>query len=95
LADKNRKIEAQMLHAQKLESLGILAGGIAHDFNNILLAILGNAELALMRLVPESPASTISSRLNWLHNGLPTLPNRCWLIPAKGNLWLRVSTSMS
>jgi PAS domain S-box-containing protein len=56
LADKNRKIEAQMLHAQKLESLGVLAGGIAHDFNNILLAILGNAELALLRLIPESPA---------------------------------------
>ncbi len=56
LADKNRKIEAQMLHVQKLESLGVLAGGIAHDFNNILLAILGNAELALMRLIPESPA---------------------------------------
>lgn len=56
LAEKNRKIEAQMLHVQKLESLGILAGGIAHDFNNILLAILGNAELALMRTLPESPA---------------------------------------
>lgn len=56
LAEKNRKIEEQMLHVQKLESLGVLAGGIAHDFNNILLAILGNAELALMRLVPESPA---------------------------------------
>jgi len=55
LADKNRSIKAQMLHVQKLESLGVLAGGIAHDFNNILLAILGNAELALMRLSPESP----------------------------------------
>lgn len=56
LADNNRKIEAQMLHVQKLESLGVLAGGIAHDFNNIMMAILGNAELALMRLIPESPA---------------------------------------
>ncbi|MEI6306660.1 MAG: response regulator, partial [Deltaproteobacteria bacterium] len=56
LLDKNRKIEAQMLHVQKLESMGVLAGGIAHDFNNILLAILGNAELALMRLNPESTA---------------------------------------
>jgi len=45
-----------MLHAQKLESMGVLAGGIAHDFNNILTAIIGNAELALMRLNPESPA---------------------------------------
>jgi PAS domain S-box-containing protein len=49
-------LEKQLLHAQKLESLGVLAGGIAHDFNNILTAIIGNAELALMRSNPESPA---------------------------------------
>ena len=42
--------------AQKLESLGVLAGGIAHDFNNILMAIIGNADLALMRINKESPA---------------------------------------
>jgi len=45
----------QLLHAQKLESLGVLAGGIAHDFNNILTAIIGNADLALMRINKESP----------------------------------------
>ncbi|MBJ6724188.1 PAS domain S-box protein [Geomesophilobacter sediminis] len=55
-ADEERqKLEAQMQHAQKLESLGVLAGGIAHDFNNILLAILGHADLALMRLSAASP----------------------------------------
>jgi PAS domain S-box-containing protein len=48
-------LEKQLLHTQKLESLGILAGGIAHDFNNILMAIMGNAELALMRINKESP----------------------------------------
>ena len=49
-------MEQQVQHAQKLESLGVLAGGIAHDFNNLLMAILGNADLALHRLSPMSPA---------------------------------------
>ena len=51
-----RHMENQLLHAQKLESLGVLAGGIAHDFNNILMVVIGNAELALMRINKESPA---------------------------------------
>lgn len=50
LDEENRRIAEQFLHAQKLESLGILAGGIAHDFNNILLAITGNVDLALRRI---------------------------------------------
>ncbi|MEI6207436.1 MAG: PhnD/SsuA/transferrin family substrate-binding protein [Desulfuromonadales bacterium] len=54
--DERLKLEQQLLHSQKLESLGVLAGGIAHDFNNILMAVIGNADLALMRMNPESPA---------------------------------------
>jgi len=54
--EERLRLERQLLHAQKLESLGVLAGGIAHDFNNILTAIIGNADLALMRLNKESPA---------------------------------------
>ena len=54
--EERRQFEAQIQHAQKLESLGVLAGGIAHDFNNLLVGILGNAGLALAELSPESPA---------------------------------------
>ncbi|MFT5208910.1 MAG: signal transduction histidine kinase/CheY-like chemotaxis protein [Flavobacterium sp.] len=49
-------LERQIQHAQKLESLGVLAGGIAHDFNNLVAIILGNADLALDGLSPHSPA---------------------------------------
>lgn len=42
---QRRKLEDQLLHAQKLEAIGTLAGGIAHEFNNILTAISGYNEL--------------------------------------------------
>jgi PAS domain S-box-containing protein len=51
---EKRVMETHLLRSQKLESLSVLAGGIAHNFNNILTAIIGNAELAIMRLPPDS-----------------------------------------
>ena len=46
--EEKRKMERQLLHTQKMESIGTLAGGIAHDFNNILGTIIGYIQLGLM-----------------------------------------------
>ncbi|MGC8659699.1 MAG: sensor histidine kinase, partial [Desulfomonilaceae bacterium] len=51
-----RESERKLLHAQKLESLGMMAGGVAHDFNNQFAVVLGNLELALMDLSDDSKA---------------------------------------
>ncbi|WP_284151722.1 transporter substrate-binding domain-containing protein [Desulfofustis limnaeus] len=52
---QRKSLEQQLLHAQKMESVGRLAGGIAHDYNNMLSVIIGNAELMLDTLPPDAP----------------------------------------
>ncbi len=52
---ERHRLEAQLLHSQKLESVGRLAGGIAHDFSNVLTAIFGYLDLARTHGPPDGP----------------------------------------
>lgn len=56
---ERKLLEAELLKARNLESIGILAGGIAHDFNNLLQALSGNIEIAKMMIGPAGQAFSI------------------------------------
>lgn len=52
---EQKKLQAQLIQAQKMEAIGTLTGGIAHDFNNVLTVILGYLDLAMIQLQPDLP----------------------------------------
>jgi PAS domain S-box-containing protein len=55
-AEKEKaELQSQLMHAQKMKSIGTLSGGVAHEFNNILSIILGNAEFAMDEISEDHP----------------------------------------
>jgi PAS domain S-box-containing protein len=89
--EERRRLEGQMQHVQKLESLGVLAGGIAHDFNNLLVGILGQAGLALSELDPESAIHDRVTQIQRSAQHAADLTNQMLAYSGKGRFVLQAS----
>ncbi len=63
LEAERKRLEDQLYHAQKLESIGKLAGGIAHDFNNMLMAVVGYSNLIEMELKEDNPLRSYTKKI--------------------------------
>ncbi len=90
------QLEQQFHHAQKLESLGVLAGGIAHDFNNILTVILGHCYMAGEDTEPDKikvrfqQIEAAGNRAAELCRQMLTYAGKTPLVQTRVNLWLLV-----
>jgi nitrogen-specific signal transduction histidine kinase/CheY-like chemotaxis protein len=61
---ERKRLEAQLLQSQKMETVGKLAGGIAHEFNSILTTIIGHSEFLLNDLPAESPLANNATEIS-------------------------------
>jgi two-component system cell cycle sensor histidine kinase/response regulator CckA len=52
---RQRDLERELQRSQALQSLAVMAGGVAHDFNNLLCGVVGNAEVALLKVPSDAP----------------------------------------
>ena len=90
---ERKRMEEELLRAQKLESTGILAGGIAHDFNNILTVIMGNISLAKMDLAQGDDPSELLTEAERASKRAQTLTKQL-LTFAKGGAPIKETASI-
>ena len=74
---EKKKLEAQFLRAQRMESIGTLAGGIAHDINNILSPILMSIRLLQMKFADEDSQRLLGVLQKSAERG-GAMVDRCW-----------------
>ena len=80
---ERKKLEAHLLHCQKMEAVGHLAGGIAHDFNNILTAIIGFGNLLQMKMPADHPLRSYVEHILSSGERAATLTNRLLMFSRK------------
>lgn len=60
---ETRKLEEQLIQAQKIESIGTLAGGVAHEINNPITGIMNYAQLILDRTEGQNPIAEFAGEI--------------------------------
>lgn len=82
--EKAKKLlEERLLQEQKEQSIAALAGGIAHEFNNALMAVLGYAELLMIKLPHQSQEHGFAANISMASNRMADLTKQL-LAYAKG-----------
>jgi PAS domain S-box-containing protein len=87
---ERQRLEAQLLQAQKMESVGRLAGGVAHDFNNLLGVITGYGDLLLNEIGPGHPSHRRVVEIRKAADRAATLTRQLLAFSRKQVLQLRV-----
>jgi PAS domain S-box-containing protein len=76
IAARQKKLEEQLMQAQKLESIGRLAGGVAHDFNNLLTVMTGYTSIIQSRLATEDPLQKTLTHISRAHERAAALTHQ-------------------
>ena len=86
---EKKKLEQQLVHAQKMEAVGSLAGGIAHDFNNILTSIIGYGQILSVKLGKDNALKDKAEAILLAGRRASTLTNQLLAFSRKQVLEMR------
>ncbi len=87
--EERSKLEDQLRHVQKMESIGQLAGGVAHDFNNMLTAVIGYATLIKLHSAQESTLKAYAEQILEVSEKAANLTQKLLVFSRKQEIELR------